>query len=190
MFSPICCVFSSQGYLSVLPSRVCGREADFSFGLMLGKAGRLLDTRVGVPAGTPVVLRTPLITSVGLTSLAAGCTPQWSHKRLLFPPLHILLTSSKPVSIFSHHSTLCSDSFSNDHNAPRQLWLLVCKPRFSPVFATPRPEAGGRPGPWCLSLVCPAPCFVRGTQQTVCPIDKQMNIVKRLLVRSIMTNAP
>lgn len=89
-----------------MPSRVCGGGAEFSFGLMLGKPGRLLDTRVGVPAGTPVDLRTPFNTSVGPASLVAGCTLQWSHKCLLFPPLHILLTSSKAVSIFSHHSTL------------------------------------------------------------------------------------
>lgn len=90
----------------MLPSRVCGREAEFSFGLMLGKPGRLLDTRMGVPAGTPVDLRIPFIISVGPACLVAGCTLQGSHKCLLFPPLHILFTSSKPVFIFSHHSTL------------------------------------------------------------------------------------
>lgn len=90
----------------MVPSRVCGREAEFSFGLLLGKAGRLLDTRMGVPAGTPVDLRTPFIISVGPASLVAGCTLQWSHKRLLCPLVHIVLPSSKPVSIFSHRSTL------------------------------------------------------------------------------------
>lgn len=113
-------------------------------------------------------------------------------KCLLRPPLHILLLSSKASFHFPDHSTLSlPDSFSSDHHAhprpPGGCVFLECK--YLLLRLAPHPQAG-RPRGRALGLSFSAG-HLAGTWPTfVCPIHSQMRIIKRPVVRSIVTNTP